>query len=395
MGWSARRSFKLGPTRLNLSSRGIGTSIGVRGFRLGVSGGGRTYVRGGRGMFRYEKTLGARSSRAAEAPSALGCGILLVLLFGGFATIVLVVVLNSVFQSIPETASHSGALILITLVGLFLAALWLFRETRRLDARRKHEQQVAIDGFRAAVEALSRTADPTQEDAQHIAALRERLPPGMVDLEAAYRAAVADVIRDQAVTPQETRRLGLLATAFGLTSDSVHRANLGGFVEAFYALVSDGKLTEDEDVKLAQLPAALGVTEDEIQPYLVKAVQLRRAREVTNAPELIPLSTDVRLKKGESCIYSTPATEIRFYSDGDDRPVKCGTLYATSQRLLFLGDGTRTIKYDSILRVGVEAKRSGEALSLAIESRKEPLYFDVPEPFVLAAYIERLSAQAA
>ena len=43
MGWSFRRSFKLGPLRINLGERGIGTSLGAGPFRIGRSATGRTF----------------------------------------------------------------------------------------------------------------------------------------------------------------------------------------------------------------------------------------------------------------------------------------------------------------------------------------------------------------
>jgi hypothetical protein len=44
MVWRFRKSIKLGPLRLNLSKSGIGTSIGVRGFRVGKDAKGRSYT---------------------------------------------------------------------------------------------------------------------------------------------------------------------------------------------------------------------------------------------------------------------------------------------------------------------------------------------------------------
>jgi hypothetical protein len=44
MAWRFRKSIKLGPLRLNLSKSGIGTSIGVRGFRVGQDAKGRSYT---------------------------------------------------------------------------------------------------------------------------------------------------------------------------------------------------------------------------------------------------------------------------------------------------------------------------------------------------------------
>ena len=45
MGFLFRRSIRIGPVRLNISRRGIGASIGVRGLRTGVSSTGRRYTR--------------------------------------------------------------------------------------------------------------------------------------------------------------------------------------------------------------------------------------------------------------------------------------------------------------------------------------------------------------
>jgi len=43
MGWSFRRSFNLGPLRINLGKRGIGTSLGAGPIRIGRSATGRTF----------------------------------------------------------------------------------------------------------------------------------------------------------------------------------------------------------------------------------------------------------------------------------------------------------------------------------------------------------------
>lgn len=43
MGFSFRKSVRFGPVRFNLSKSGIGTSIGVKGLRVGVDSKGRTY----------------------------------------------------------------------------------------------------------------------------------------------------------------------------------------------------------------------------------------------------------------------------------------------------------------------------------------------------------------
>jgi hypothetical protein len=44
MGWRFRKSFKKGPLNINLSKSGLGGSIGIPGFRVGVSATGQYYL---------------------------------------------------------------------------------------------------------------------------------------------------------------------------------------------------------------------------------------------------------------------------------------------------------------------------------------------------------------
>ena len=52
-----RKSFKLGPLRINLSKGGLGVSLGAGGMRAGVNARGRPYVSAAKGGLRYLKTL--------------------------------------------------------------------------------------------------------------------------------------------------------------------------------------------------------------------------------------------------------------------------------------------------------------------------------------------------
>jgi hypothetical protein len=68
MAWRFRKSIKLGPLRLNLSKSGIGTSIGVRGFRVGTDAKGRSYTAAsipGTGL--YERKYSKQGESAAHA----------------------------------------------------------------------------------------------------------------------------------------------------------------------------------------------------------------------------------------------------------------------------------------------------------------------------------------
>ncbi|MCI5157909.1 MAG: DUF4236 domain-containing protein [Candidatus Electrothrix sp. AUS1_2] len=62
MAWHIRKSVKLGPVRFNFSKSGIGTSVGVKGFRIGVRANGKSYFQaGGHGLY-YRQELTRRDN---------------------------------------------------------------------------------------------------------------------------------------------------------------------------------------------------------------------------------------------------------------------------------------------------------------------------------------------
>ncbi len=73
MGFYFRKSVNFGPFRVNLSQRGIGYSVGERGFRVGSGANGRKYVSAGLPGtgFGYRTNLGGPGSK-------FGCLVMLV-----------------------------------------------------------------------------------------------------------------------------------------------------------------------------------------------------------------------------------------------------------------------------------------------------------------------------
>jgi hypothetical protein len=67
MGWSLRKSFRLLPgIRLNLSRNGPRLSVGVSGARASIDMHGKARIYGGKGLFRFQKTLNESSARENE-----------------------------------------------------------------------------------------------------------------------------------------------------------------------------------------------------------------------------------------------------------------------------------------------------------------------------------------
>lgn len=66
MAFYLRKSVKIGPVRFNLSKSGIGTSVGVKGFRVGVRPNGRSYIHAGRYGLYYRQELGGGGGRSRK-----------------------------------------------------------------------------------------------------------------------------------------------------------------------------------------------------------------------------------------------------------------------------------------------------------------------------------------
>lgn len=58
MSWYIRKSVKAGPVRFNLSKSGIGASVGITGFRIGIKSNGRSYIHAGRYGLYYREEFG-------------------------------------------------------------------------------------------------------------------------------------------------------------------------------------------------------------------------------------------------------------------------------------------------------------------------------------------------
>ncbi len=61
MGLYIKKSFNFGPFRINISKSGIGISIGVTGFRIGMKPNGKTYVHSGRKGLYYRKNIPSKT----------------------------------------------------------------------------------------------------------------------------------------------------------------------------------------------------------------------------------------------------------------------------------------------------------------------------------------------
>ncbi len=69
MAWYLRKSVSVGPIRFNLSKSGVGASVGVTGFRIGMRPDGSSYVHAGRYGLYMREELGGKRPKNHESPT--------------------------------------------------------------------------------------------------------------------------------------------------------------------------------------------------------------------------------------------------------------------------------------------------------------------------------------
>lgn len=307
---------------------------------------------------------------------------------------VLASVLAQAADSLVEVVPYLAGGLTVCLAGWIAYLGW-----RRVVARR-HQ------AFVAAGRALAGKPGPTEEDVRGVVALREKagqLPREMAaQLAEAYRGAISEVVADGHLTGAERGRVDLVKRGLGLPQDVVARAAIEGFLGGHAVLVGDGRLTAEEDAALTSLRDALAVPEAAVRAQLAQAGELRKARDVATG-DLAAVEADIKLRDGEACYYWAPVSErkkrARAYVENGVRhtetafeDVRSGNLYITNQRLLMVAEGTTTIKPEKVMDCAVDSDE--RLLVLTVDGRKTPWYFALYEPFVAAAYVDRVVAAA-
>jgi len=297
--------------------------------------------------------------------------------------------------------------VMVVIVGLVAAVTPLGIVVTRRRKRR------AIERLETEVRALCTAAIITDAEVVGVEAQRRELSPLPLALEAEfealYRGEVARALDDRLIDDKERHRLDDLARVLGLASSVIQQAELEAFLEVYADAVADDKLTASEEQTLTALQGTLRIPKESIQEQTEKLRKLGQERkdlliELTTAREVVrgkvePIECPRALRRGESCYFTSPFTEKRLkvvssqriagmrLSEKDLVDERAGDLYVTDKRLLLLAGGTTSIALDKIFDIKVET--STQVLSVIVDGRKSAYYFEVPRPFVFAAFLHR------
>jgi hypothetical protein len=414
VGFYLRKSFRMGPVRLNLSKSGLGMSAGVRGARLGISSTGRSYVHAGRGglyLRRYldSSTASGRKARQLRATSE---------------PIILNEDTDVTFPSsqVPHSTSHleskvvrrkkrvaiyllmplAGLLVagvtagkgftgvaaaLTTVISLVLLLLWplpmwkAWRKNRagsKLGVLLKDSLSSGRPLALRQLEVISiALADPrlTSDDRKY-------------QCSRAYLELVLTLVEDRRVLDEELQLLRKVEEIFQLPWEFVQEARADAFRDAYLEAIADKELTEDEEQALVHIRDAFKIPESALESELNVVRQLREVR-VIRQGKLPVFDPSKPLQKSEVCHYEAPARILKeknlrsFQSEGQKYKVrgliidKEGTLFVTSKRLLIVHQGTTTIPLDRIIDLEVDYDQS--LLTITKDGVRAPVLLTTPD----------------
>jgi hypothetical protein len=412
MGFYVRKSFKIGPVRLNLSKGGLGLSGGVTGARLGISSQGRTYVHGGRGGLYARKYFGAtrratttRITTVSDTatihektgatyetePVALGPAPLRERLMRKpspvaryhwlpvGATILMVVA--------AAIEAGSGARVIPFTTAAAMVFAWIILVGR---ARRRNRAGEKLGGLLLTCSGAGQPLGEEQRRRLERALQDPRVTPDdrRYQCEVAYLTALQKVVDDRTITKDELEFLTSLGRLIGLPDAFYAEARLEVFRESYLEAVADHDLTESEETVLEQMRSALAIPETVIEAELDMIQRLKELREIRsgNLPELKP---STNLQKSETCHFEDQGRILKertlrsFQTAGHRYRVRSlavdkeGTLFITNRRILLVHDGTTSIRLDRILDVDVDCDQN--LLTIVKDGARTPTYITTPD----------------
>ncbi len=426
MGFYLRKSFRLGPVRLNLSKSGLGISAGVRGARIGMTSSGKSYVHAGRGGLYLRQNLASSTKRATGSTrlnSTMGPTII---------TEATGVTFGASIDRSPKPSLHStlirvrkplGRFFLLPCLGLVMLLIAIAGdESSGLSAtililsiplltlwpipllieRSKIRAADALGSTLA--ENLSGIEGLTPEN---ISRMTEALADNSVSkvevdriCRLAYLSVVISIVEDRQVSAVESTMLEQLERLLNIPAEFVREARREAYREVYLKIVSDNDLTEAEEIELEHVRSALRIDESEIQDELNFVAVLRNIRDIRNG-DLREIETNHRLQKSEVCYFESSARLLKmrnlrsFQEAGQRYKVrgyvidKEGTMIVTNKRLLIIHEGTTSVPLAKILDLEVDVDDC--VLMIAKDGSSTPVIVTTREALVAGAVVSAVA----
>ena len=363
-----RKSVKVGPMRLNLSKSGIGTSVGVKGLRVGVNSKGKGYTAGGAHGVYFRESLGSSGSHhsnsntnfvTTEGGSAKG--------FGYFCYII------SLFLSffIPVLFILSIPLTIIVIISII---------NNSKIKKFKKEVMASIDNilenkeYQKLENIISKIPLTIKKEADRILFVLQ-----------IYGLIALAFVKDNEIDESEEK---ILQSIISLVSPDVLKGvNLVLVNGILKAAIEDKRISAEEEnliskcITLFQLFDAKEEINRVINDYKelekIENSELKEIKPTLNINEKHPIyyENTFMLKKTK--------TEKGVQDIIDDCS---GNILLSSHNLHLVTNGHKSIKLSNIISAELEE----ENIELVVTNRKTPIYFYINNPISFLGILKKV-----
>ncbi|MGQ9495791.1 MAG: DUF4236 domain-containing protein [Thermoanaerobaculaceae bacterium] len=421
MGFYIRKSFRMGPIRLNLSKSGLGVSIGVPGARVGLTPLGESYVHLGRGGIYVRERISSAKHRSGQyrtnneanvlyedtgttfpasgienAPTRLQqqlvrvqrrISIYLLLPLGG----ALALVVGRWLAGLPA--------VIATSIAWTLLVIWL---PLTVFAWRQNRAGTKLG---RKLERLLGQGRPLDEEQQReiSEALNDKwLTPAdrKYQTEVAYLRLVLGIVKDRLVRDEELLVLTQAEKLLNLSNTFIREARADAFREVYLEAIANAELSEPDQAALEHIRERLAIPKEALEKELETVQRLQEVRKIREG-KLPAIKPSVPIQKSEVCHYETPARilkekRIRSFQRGGQKyqvrglvVQKEGTLLITNKRLLVVHQGATSVHLHKILDLDVDLDRS--LLIVTIDGASSPLIITTPDALKAGAVLAAAS----
>ncbi len=405
MAFYLRKGLNLGPMRLNLSKSGVGVSGGVKGARVGLGPKG-PYVHGGRHGMYYRK-YASQGKKGSGRASSRTDGEVRIFVDTGLtyrpdsgAGPASMPDLPLAPRRPPAVAVLFVAAVLLVLGGignndwvLFVPAILLFSGGIFLERRHLKQADLTRKVFRE----IDRGLDQRVPVPEIMGLLHEAGVQGGWQIWLHYHAFArfldAYFEDPEYIQPFEVEAL---EGELSIPARRIRQMKAGAFSDFVEEVVEDHMITSEEEQQLYQLREELRIPDEEVEWELGMIRQLCDLRDAAQAPPE-PVEVGIPLKNNETCYFLTEGRllkekilhqyqrdrvrhkEVGYVTDME------GAIYVTDNRLLIVGEGSRSYPRNRILDTTLSLE--DHTLQLTLDGRKSPLILSTPDLAKLAGTI--------
>jgi hypothetical protein len=388
MGFYLRKSFSAGPIRFNLSKSGIGASVGVKGFRVGTSARGRSYVHAGRGGLYYRKNLSSKTNTSFSGQKSSSSGL--------FTIIGILFFIGIVIQVFEWAIQNPAVPIFIGAVALISISIFYYVKSKKEKLYLKYKN--LLD---QCFVVSNKTSD--EKDIIQIKQIRgdiSKIPELLIKIKniekEVYTALLDKIIDDKEITQDEKNTIETFESIIELDPSFKQQSKKELFILYYYDAIADHRITENELSSIKNIIDGLGLDKTAVIDEMKTIQEILRAQNLT-----LPLkpinSVSIKIQKNEIPYYSGNGKILsrKKSKNGSDDKYEYtirreGDYVITDKRILVVNDGSSTVNLKEVLDVDVDIDR--QMIVISKSNSSTPVFIQTKDAIYTAKIIDLLTS---